>query len=238
VTPDSLSEQGLQRLAGEYVVGTLRGPARRRFEQWLRHSPALRASVSAWETRLQPMLHGIADEPPPARVWTAIQRRITPVTEKSGSLWLNLPFWRGFALLSCGVAIVLAMLPAQPRYEIPPQAMMAMLMDEQGRRPAMSVAWDAGKRGDTLLRIRIIGHAEMSPDTSWELWMMPAGNAGQPISLGKIGIEENQTLRIPATLAAQLVNAAGMAMSVEPRSGSPTGRPTGPILYSGHCIRI
>jgi anti-sigma-K factor RskA len=236
MTPDSLNKDGLQRLTGDYVVGTLSGPARRRFDQWLRRSPALRASVAEWEGRLQPLLHGIAEVTPPRRVWSAIQRRISPRGEPA--LWFSLPFWRGFAMLSCAVAIVLATMAAQPRYEIPPQAMMAMLMDEQQRRPAMSVAWDAGRHGEAVLRIRVIGHAEMSPETSWELWMLPDGNGEGPISLGKIGIEEKQTLRIPATLASKLSRATGMAMSVEPREGSPTGRPTGPILYSGHCIRM
>jgi anti-sigma-K factor RskA len=237
MTPDSLDKDGLQRLVAEYVTGTLRGRARQRFEQWLRRSPALRKTVAEWETSLAPLLNGAAEVAPPRRTWIAIQKRIAPPISQV-SWWNNLVFWRGFATLSCAVAVALGLLSAQPRYEIPPQAMMAMLMDEQARRPAMSVAWDAGTRGDTLLRIRVIGHAEMSPETSWELWVMPEGKDDTPVSLGRIGIEEKQILRVPAALAGKLVHASSMAMSVEPRDGSPTGRPTGPILYSGHCIRM
>jgi len=40
------------RLAAEYVTGTLRGPARRRFEQLVPAHPALRAAVRRWESRL------------------------------------------------------------------------------------------------------------------------------------------------------------------------------------------
>lgn len=231
--------QDLQRrLAAEYVTGTLRAGARRRFAQWLRVSPSLRAMVSEWEARFGPLLDGAREIEPPARVWQAIERRISGAAARTESWWTNLVFWRAFSTVSFGVAAVCAMLLAQPRYEIPPQAMVAMLMDLQEQRPAMSVAWDAGQQGEAVLRVRVIGHAEMSSDTSWELWMLPGEDDAGPVSLGKVGIEEKQTLVIPPKLAARLIHASGMAMSVEPRGGSPTGKPTGPILYSGHCIRM
>jgi anti-sigma-K factor RskA len=28
-----------------------------------------------------------------------------------------------------------------------------------------------------------------------------------------------------------------LAVSLEPRGGSPTGSPTGPVLYSGPCVK-
>jgi len=30
----------------------------------------------------------------------------------------------------------------------------------------------------------------------------------------------------------------GIAMSVEPAGGSPTGAPTGPVIFKGQCVRI
>jgi anti-sigma-K factor RskA len=38
-------------------------------------------------------------------------------------------------------------------------------------------------------------------------------------------------------MARRLDRAAGLAMSVEPAGGSPTGLPTGPVLYAGKCIK-
>ena len=45
-----------QRLAAEYVLGTLRGRARARFQEWLRRDAALRRVVEAWEARHFPRL--------------------------------------------------------------------------------------------------------------------------------------------------------------------------------------
>ena len=69
------SRDNLDRLAGEYVLGTLRGRARRRFERWLL-SPQVGALVKAWEDRLsglEPTLRGVT--PPPA-VWRGLENRL------------------------------------------------------------------------------------------------------------------------------------------------------------------
>lgn len=64
------------RLAAEYVLGTLRGRARARFQAWLRQDAALRRTVAEWEGRLAPLAAGVAEVAPPRRVWDAIEARI------------------------------------------------------------------------------------------------------------------------------------------------------------------
>ena len=83
----------------------------------------------------------------------------------------------------------------------------------------------------------MIGHAEMAPDTAWELWMLPDGNK-PPRSLGLINTHETQVVDLPEDLRGLLNRAAGMAMSLEPAGGSKTGAPTGPVLASGKCVKI
>jgi anti-sigma-K factor RskA len=68
------------------------------------------------------------------------------------------------------------------------------------------------------------------------MWILPEGD-GKPISLGLITTHETQVMRIPAAMAAKLDAAPGLAMSVEPAGGSPTGLPTGPVLYMGKSIK-
>lgn len=64
------------RLAAEYVLGTLRGRARDRFEALLRYDYDLRRTVKGWEERLSPMATAAGEITPPPRVWHAIARRI------------------------------------------------------------------------------------------------------------------------------------------------------------------
>ncbi|MBN8489672.1 MAG: hypothetical protein J0M20_18315, partial [Burkholderiales bacterium] len=64
------------RLACEYVLGTLRGAARRRFDVLLPAHPALRRAVAAWQDTLLPLAGSIAPVTPSARVWAAIEAHL------------------------------------------------------------------------------------------------------------------------------------------------------------------
>ena len=77
----------------------------------------------------------------------------------------------------------------------------------------------------------------MAPGTTWEMWMLPRGKAA-PVSMGLFTIDADQTMRIKPTLAERMEGAYGMAMSVEPEGGSPTGAPTGPVIFKGQCVKI
>jgi anti-sigma-K factor RskA len=56
------------RLAAEYVLGTLRGRARSRFEALLPAHPALRDAVAQWEQRLVPLAANVKPVEPSAAV--------------------------------------------------------------------------------------------------------------------------------------------------------------------------
>ena len=53
------------RLAAEYVLGTLRGRARARFQSLLRYDPGLRRFVAEWEARIAPLAAAAGEIPPP-----------------------------------------------------------------------------------------------------------------------------------------------------------------------------
>ena len=84
----------LDRLASEYVLGTLRGGARRRFEQVLRELPEAKAAVTDWENRLAGLSSVLPDEQPSPRVWQHIEQRIQPTRTQ------GVGFWRGWALVT------------------------------------------------------------------------------------------------------------------------------------------
>ncbi len=232
-------------LAAEYVLGTLQGRARARFELWLRSDPALRREVAHWQQRLEPLSGTLTEVEPSAGVWTAIEARIQPKarvaeTETRRSWLDSLAFWRWSSMITATLAVIMfgyvALTPVGPA-GTPDEAMVVVMADPKTEAPMMTVAWMPQQGGNPRLKVRVIGHQTMEPETAWELWMLPGGNQ-PPRSLGLITTHENQTVEVPASLREALNAAAGMAMSIEPKGGSPTGKPSGPVLYSGQCVKI
>ena len=226
------------KLAAEYVLGTMSARARRRFEIHLRSNPKLRRAVSEWETRLSPLCAAMPAVEPPARVWQAIKTRLDINRPAAAGFWESLSFWRVSSFASGLLALALIVFVAAPRPETPEDAgrMVVVMNDVATQRPAMTASWEPGQRGSRTLRIRVIGHAEMAANTAWELWMLPGGDQ-KPVSLGLITTHATQLVRIPEALARKLDAAQGLAMSVEPAGGSLTGSPSGPVLYAGECIK-
>ena len=76
----------------------------------------------------------------------------------------------------------------------------------------------------------------LAADRALQLWALPEGR--DPQSLGLIAASGigRVALPVPAGVAFQSVPA--LAVSLEPAGGSPTGKPTGPVLYSGGVQRL
>lgn len=221
-----------EKLASEYVIGTLRGRARARFQALMRYDPGLRQIVAEWETRLTPLAAAAGEIAPPARLWREVARRI------SGGATRGLAFWRGLAVTSSAFVLILAaFIGLAPRPE-PPMAMVAVMNDDKGQ-PALVVSWPPMKATrEYYVRVKVVQeHPVMAPGTTWEMWMLPKGQ-GAPVSMGLITTDTDQTMKLKPALAQRMQGAWGMAMSVEPAGGSPTGAPTGPVIFKGQCVKI
>ncbi len=224
------------RLASGYVLGTLRGPARRRFEALLPAHAMLRGAVRDWQDRLMPLAAGLEPVPPSPQVWKLIEARINPAPRSApaamaaapaGRWWAQLAFWRGFAALASLAAVSLAVLLANPSPTPAPVLVVlsATVPGEAGAQPASFVASISGD-GRAMVTKPLI-NVNLQADRALELWAVPA--AGAPRSLGLISASGATVLKRDQVLK----NAAALAVSLEPPGGSPTGAPTGPILYVG-----
>ncbi len=101
-------------LAAEYVIGTLRGGARRRFEALLPAHSELRQATLAWHERLMPLTAAIPPVQPSSEVWRRISDRLERRQDAgSRSPWQRLAFWRGLAAFASVAAISLAILARQ-----------------------------------------------------------------------------------------------------------------------------
>jgi anti-sigma-K factor RskA len=72
-------------LAGEYVLGTLRGDARSEFERRLAGDPALSARVAAWEERLAPAAEALPAAPLPPGLWARIEQAVAATDALAGT---------------------------------------------------------------------------------------------------------------------------------------------------------
>ena len=222
-----------ERLAAEYVTGTLRGPARRRLEQLLPAHPTLRAAVRRWEAGLMPLTSSVSPQAPSAEVWKRIVARIggaaaaeAPVPSWSSSL----SFWRSLSMFAGVVSLSLLVLFANPKPNQPPIVVVlnSTTVPAGAVAPATFVASISGD-GRAIVTQPLMG-VSVQPDRVLELWAVPG--KGSPRSLGLIsasGASVVSKSRLPAGTAA-------LAVSLEPPGGSTTGAPTGPVLYVGKLV--
>jgi anti-sigma-K factor RskA len=218
------------RLAAGFAAGTLRGAARRRFETLLPAHPALRSALRGWQERLMPLTAAVPLEPAPARVWQGIESRLfAPVNTPPVALATpaGLSFWRGLAGFASITAIAFALLLANPAPALPPVVVVLSASPAAaGAGPRPSIVASISGDGRALVT-RPLVNVGVTVDRALELWAIPPG--GAPRSLGLISAR-GQTLALKGQ---QLQGADTLAVSLEPAGGSPTGQPTGPVLYSG-----
>ena len=106
-----------------------------------------------------------------------------------------------------------------------------MLSDPKTQR-AVLVA--TATRKETRLSVRALDPAILVSGRSLELWAVP--RQGGPRSLGLVE-GEHVTLKLAAAADASLGDIPVLALSLEPKGGSTTGAPSGPVLYSGPCVK-
>jgi len=237
-----------ERLAAEYALGTLRGAARRRFERWMREDASLALTVLRWQSRLAPMAEAVAPVAPPARVWRAIRERLAASGTAPRGLWDRVAFWRALGLAASGMAAVLLaatvlLAPQSPQPAPPPVVLrapsgeipasyLALLSDPKTQKPVLLVS--AGRQSDQLW-VKTLDPSIHVAEKSLELWALPKD--GAPKSLGLLSAADKGMLKLAAAADQSLAEVPALAVSLEPRGGSPTGAPTGPVLFSGPCIK-
>jgi anti-sigma-K factor RskA len=230
-----------QKLAGEYVLGTLHGGARRRFERLLAEDRALQQLVQGWERRLSPWLQAVPAEAPPPRVWQGIQQRLGQGAARAERR--TSPVWQWLGLGSTAVAATLAAVLVLRPAPAPQVMVVKVPMPAPAPVPMTDVAvlstdkaepmWIVRRKGEAMLELAGLQDMEMPTDNSLELWAIPEG--GAPQSLGVIQRRDARTAELALTAASMQMLASGkvLAISLEPVGGSPTGAPTGPVLYTG-----
>jgi len=219
-------------LAAQYVTGTLRGRARRRFEALLGAHATLRAAVRRWQDRLIPLTAVLAPQTPPLRVWQGVERNLWPQLHAAAlPWWQRLAFWRGASGAGAMAALALAVLLALPSAQLPP-IVVVLQGTGDAAQPQGSFVASFSADGRALVT-RPLTPVALQNDRVLELWAVPP--QGTPRSLGLIstnGVTVIARDKLPQRVL-ESANTAALAVSVEPPGGSPTGAPTGPVVFAG-----
>ena len=218
-------------LAGEYAMGLLPRRARARFERLMAGDAALQQLVADWQERLAPIDRTAAPVAPPRRVWRAIEQgtlqRSFPAQAQGGGWLYSLAFWRGFAgavaAVAAALVIYIAVAPGPSRAP----TVLAVLADSNGT-PAFIATRAARAEEVSVAPVRA---QTLQAQKSFELWAI---GGGPPKPLGLVSATPDKPLVVPASA----ITAAGtvLAVSLEPEGGSPTGLPTGPVLFQGKVL--
>lgn len=208
-------------LAADYAIGLMSAPARRRFEQLLLDDAALRQELATWQESLARLNEPLVEVPVPDRVWAAITARIEP---QALHVPAKRPFWN-WLRITAAVCSLLVALTLGILYQRDSAQYSATLLAVDAQ-PALRI-----KAHDNYLQVEPLTLAAVDPGRSLELWAIPAD--GKPVSLGVIPAGGKGRVALSPAQHALLGQPIALAVSLEPEGGSPTGQPTGPVLYQG-----
>ncbi|OOY10276.1 anti-sigma factor [Thioclava sp. F36-7] len=236
----SLNRTDLNAIADDYVLGLLGETEAELFEELLARDPALEARVAALRDGLLPLdlsapkvdlpddfmdrlRERIAAEP--AREDAAPRGvTITPVTPQADNL-PQAPRTKRRWLIAAGIIGLAVGLGTGSLRPTPEPRVVAVLMNASGEPQA--VIEDYGNRD---AKIRFVADVTLPSGKTIQAWTLPSPETG-PVSLGTLDRVAPAVLTgpdLPAPAPQQLYE-----ITLEPAGGSPTGRPTGPILGKG-----
>jgi len=203
----------LDALCGEYLVGTLRGAARRRFERALREQPLVSQRLQHWRNNFTPRYARMIESQPSPQVWKRLEKTLGLVRPP----WFQRFRW-AIAVTAVLIVVIGLQLARQEADGVP-------IAELSGK--AATVSAQLSRDGRTLV-LRADRPVLAGPAQSYELWLLtPEGGVLSLAVLGSLDARFEVPERYRGRLRGQL------AVSVEPSGGSPTGKPTGPVILVG-----
>ena len=240
------AERNIHELADEYVLGLLEGEELARVEAEIEHDGALRAAVAASRDRFVELDLVIAPAAITAGLWQRIEERLGAQQPAAGATGARAAprwsdgaaaaagaaandnarrVWRRTAIAAMAASLLLAVGLGWSLIDTPQPRIIAVLLDEAGE--PLAIVEDFG---DTSARVIPLTAFDVPPGRTMQVWTKPSEDIG-PVSLGLLEASRSTMLEgppLPEPAEEQLYE-----ITIEQAGGSPTGRPTGPILVKG-----
>ncbi|MFD3433057.1 MULTISPECIES: anti-sigma factor [Alteromonas] len=241
-----LKEERLNALAAEYVVGTLRGKARTRYQKLMMQYQAVSDATAQWEQYLTGFAETLPPVTPPANVWESIQIKLGHKAANDAGIatGVNTPSdsgqvldfekekqkrWKNLSFLSTAAALVLAVLLFVMQPMPAPEVSHIAVVNNADNTPLWVI-----EVSDETMNVKVTDAFIALADKDYELWMVPA-NGEAPISLGLMPEANGDTRVTPDILLSQSI--AALAVSLEAPGGSVTGAPT-EVLYIAPIVSV
>ncbi len=230
----------IDALAAEYVLGTLTHAERSEAEVRRASDAAFNASVLAWERRLGPLSDAVAPvEPPPGlynkiRAQIGLSAHVISLKAREQAIVQRANRWRNMAAGMTALAASLAGVVVWQDYQrrqMPTQYVAVLQADKALPAFLLTV--------DTKTNMFVISAMQKpaEPEKSYQLWLVHDGMP-QPKSLGVFDDSEMDVRPMaPAGEMHDMMMDGTYAVSLEPKGGSPTGLPTGPVVFSGKLVK-
>ena len=157
-------------------------------------------------------------------------RRMTVVM---GAIAALLALYIGLAQFAPGLVPLGPRAPVVAQAPSPAQlgARLVAVLQQEPTAPAFLLTVDPQSR--TLVVRRVSATPEAG--RSYELWLI-SSQFPSPKSLGIVGNDEFTERPIPGNFDVATLRTASYAVSLEPSGGSPSGVPTGPVLFTGKIV--
>jgi anti-sigma-K factor RskA len=235
--------QLLDKLAAEYVLGTMSARVRRRFQAIQRQSSAAQRAVSEWERRLTPLAGSVPPAQPSAATWEAIARRTGGAPTAEASLRHTWGAWFKPALgVAFGVVATLGLVRLYPEALVRvddvvqarsklPESYVGLLTDAQNNPVVLASSTRHGK----TLSLKLLRKIDVPAGKILQLWALPKD--GAPFPLGVLPAEGKGTLLLADTSEKLLSAVPRLAVSLETVPAQAGDKP-GEFLLSGHCVKL
>ncbi len=238
----------LEHLASSYVLGTLQGGARRRFERLRADRIDVQTMVTLWEVRLGELALAIPPQQPSPKVWAAISARtlepkaqLAPLNPPAWLGWL-LPAGFGFGGLAAGMLTAAALFFLAPTLFVSseqiamrtgerlPPSYVGLLTDQAGNGKVLVSSLRQGK----TMAVKIIGPINATPVGRMVLWAHPSD--GLPFAVGTVPAKGAVLTSLPDTSEKLFSKVSKLVITLE--TEDKPASPRGPVLFSGNCAKL
>jgi anti-sigma-K factor RskA len=233
----------LDRLAAEYVFGTMSARVRRRFQAVQRALPAAQRAVEVWERRMTPLARSVPPAEPSAAAWEAIDRRTGGRASRPVASTFSRFAWLKPALgVVFGAIVTLGLARLYPTAVVPvdefvqqrgtlPASYVGLLTDDANHPVVLASSTRYGR----TMSIKMLRKVDVPPGKVLQLWALPKEGAAFP--LGVVPAEGHGSFQMADTSDKLLSGVPRLAVSIE-NAPARAGTTPAPYVLTGNCVKL